>query len=69
VTVRPDAYTFVLRLWIEEEELDPPPHQWRGHITNVLDGRRCWVQDLGQVERFVTEYLDPTHHPPREDPP
>jgi hypothetical protein len=59
VDAHPDAYTFVLRLWIEEDATDGRPLRWRGHITNVLDGRRRSVQSFHQVNRFIAEYITP----------
>lgn len=62
-----DAFAFVLRLWIEEDPADADaPARWRGHITNVLDGRRCWVQSFQQVERFIVQYIASTHREPPE---
>src|SRR5262249_27165963 len=63
-----DAFSFLLRLWIEEDASDGRPLRWRGHITNVLDGRRRSVQSFDQVERFIAEYIIPNRRDlPGED--
>jgi hypothetical protein len=54
-----DAFSFVLRLWIEEDPVQCSALRWRGHITNVLDGRRRWVQSFHEIEAFIAGYLAP----------
>jgi hypothetical protein len=52
-----DAHSFVLRIWIEERATATTAGRWRGHITNVVDGRRQSVESFQQIERFVDDYI------------
>jgi hypothetical protein len=51
------ARTFVVQVWVEEPAANGRPGLWRGHVTDVLDGKRVHVQDLDQVIAFMARYL------------
>jgi hypothetical protein len=52
-----EAHSFVLRIWLEEGPSASRPSQWRGRITNVLDGRERHIQDVNDAFEFVLEYI------------
>ncbi len=52
------SYSFLLRLWAEGLPADPGPVHWRGHITNLIDERRRYVETLDDIVAFIQQYLD-----------
>lgn len=57
ITEPADAHSFVLRIWLEEAPQGPEPGRWRGHITNVLTGRKRAVERFSQIEEFLAQHL------------
>lgn len=53
-----DSYAFVIRIWLEEDATANDAVFWRGHITNVLDHRRRYFQDLTGITHFIRPYLE-----------
>ncbi|MEZ4727610.1 MAG: hypothetical protein R3E79_10805 [Caldilineaceae bacterium] len=49
--------SFIVKIWLEETEegMEQPP--WRGHITHVYSGRRCYVEDFDVITDFIAQYL------------
>jgi hypothetical protein len=58
-----EAYSFVLRIWLEDPPTVGDTARWRGRITNVLDQRSRVVQDFQHVEAFVEEYVQQWNEP------
>ncbi|MCA9874454.1 MAG: hypothetical protein H6659_14835 [Ardenticatenaceae bacterium] len=53
-----NSHTFVIRIWLEDDESDEAAAFWRGHITHVLDQRRRFFQDLQGIKQFIAPYLE-----------
>ena len=61
---RAEAHSFVLRIWLEDAPTEASEMRWRGRITNVLDDRSRVVQEFGQLEEFVKDYVEQWTEPP-----
>ena len=48
-------HSFLVRIWLEV--LDVDQSGWRGHITHVGDGTRLYVENLGEINAFISKYL------------
>jgi hypothetical protein len=61
---RPEAsiQSFVLRIWLDtnddEVQTDGGHPIWRGHITDVASGERCYVDDLDEIASFLVPRLE-----------
>jgi len=53
-----NTLVFVVKIWIEESSNEINQTSWRGHITNLLDGKRKYFQELGEVTDFILPYLE-----------
>ncbi len=49
-----DTHSFIVKIWREETN----HATWRGHITHVPGGERCYVQDLDDISAFLLPYLE-----------
>jgi hypothetical protein len=52
-----EYHSFVLRLWVEEPATRKAPALWRGHITNLLDRQRRYVQTCQEIQDFISGYV------------
>ena len=52
------SYSFLIRLWAEGVREDSGSVHWRGHITNLIDERRRYVETLDDIVAFMQQYLD-----------
>lgn len=52
------THPFLVRVWLEEEACGAHPATWRGHITHVPSGRRCYLEDLDDIATFIQPYLE-----------
>jgi hypothetical protein len=52
------SHPFVIRIWLEESAQEAQWATWRGHITHVPSGERCYIQDLDQIQNFIIPYLE-----------
>jgi hypothetical protein len=50
------AHTFVVRLWMEDSD-EPGVRRWRGHVTDVIDEERMYVNDLDEILGFISRRL------------
>lgn len=46
--------TFIIRLWMEEDE--EPKQTWRGQVEHVQSGEKRYVHEPAQVIRFIEEH-------------
>jgi hypothetical protein len=53
-----NVQTFVLRIWLEDTQDDAGRTVWRGHITDVGNGERRYVQDLDGIVAFLVPRLE-----------
>jgi hypothetical protein len=53
----PHSNSFVVKVWIEETDVEMSQVAWRGHITHVFSGKRRYLKDLNEITTFVAPYL------------
>jgi hypothetical protein len=52
-----DTQSFIVKIWLEETVEEAGRATWRGHITHVPSNERRYLQDLDEIEAFITPYL------------
>lgn len=57
-SIKPDTYSFIIKLWMEEASGMPRSSLWRGHITHVPSGERRYLKSLGDITRFIEAYME-----------
>ena len=53
----PHIHSFIVKLWLEETIEETGQILWRGHITHVPSGKRCYLKDLEEIPAFIAPYL------------
>jgi len=53
----PRAHSFIVKVWVEEEQLKTGRVTWRGHITHVFSGKRRYLKDLDDITLFIAPHL------------
>lgn len=51
------SQSFIVKIWIEETAAEAGRVLWRGHITHVPSGDRCYFQDFGAMLAFMKTRL------------
>lgn len=54
----PHIHSFIIKLWLEETVKESGQILWRGHVTHVPSGERCYLKDLEEVVAFINSYLE-----------
>ncbi len=49
---------FIVRVWLEQRELEDAPVEWRGSIEHVASGRTKYLTDLDEFARFIRPFLE-----------
>lgn len=49
--------SFIVKIWLGEENGEVRRRQWRGYITHVPSGRRKYLVKLRDVTNFMETYL------------
>jgi hypothetical protein len=52
------SHAFVIHVWLEEPARADSPALWRGSVTNVLDKRKIYFQDLNDLLAFLKPYIE-----------
>jgi hypothetical protein len=52
------CHPFVIRIWLEDSSGGGHRARWRGHITHVPSGERCYLHSLDDMASFVAPYLE-----------
>jgi hypothetical protein len=55
--VESNIYSFIIKIWLEEEPAEAGQAIWRGHITHVPSGERRYIQRLNDIRIFILPYL------------
>jgi hypothetical protein len=55
--IEPYTLSFVVKIWLEETPTETNHPTWRGHITHVATGQRCYFDTLGGILAFIAPYL------------
>ena len=57
-SLEPDAQSFIVKVWVEDSNGKAGQGVWRGHITHVSSGKRRYIKNLGEIEDFISPYLE-----------
>lgn len=52
------THSFIVRIWLEETLEEAGKARWRGHVTHVPGGERCYFEELSDIVIFILPYLD-----------
>jgi hypothetical protein len=53
-----ESHVFIVRIWLEPREIAGAALEWRAVIEHVPDGKQRYVNDLDQLEQFISPYLE-----------
>jgi hypothetical protein len=53
----PSTQAFIVRIWREQAGHQPEQATWRGHITHVPSGERCYLKRLNDILLFMVPRL------------
>lgn len=53
-----NASAFIVRVWLEQREVEAAPVEWRGSIEHVESGRIKYLTDLDEIARFIQPHLE-----------
>ncbi len=56
--IESEAQSFIVRIWVEDRAEEGSLGVWRGQITHVPGGERCYLKKLDGVEDFMAPYLE-----------
>lgn len=57
--IEPDAHSFIVQVWFEEQKQDSHKLLWRGRITHVGSGKQQYITHLNSITHFIAAYLPP----------
>ena len=57
-SLEPDAQSFIVKVWVEEGNGEAGQGVLRGHITHVMSNERRYLKNLGEIEDFISPYLE-----------
>lgn len=52
------THSFIVKIWRERIRVSSSEVTWRGHITHVPGGERCYLRGLNDIGDFVVPYLE-----------
>ena len=52
-----NVHSFIVKVWVEEEDTENSGATWRGHITHVPSGDRRYLKNLDEIAAFIEPYL------------
>jgi hypothetical protein len=50
-------HSFVIKIWLDNQDMLRGTLSWRGHITHVTTSKRHYVQSLIDIIAFILPYL------------
>lgn len=53
-----NASAFIVRVWLEQREVEAAPVEWRGSIEHVGSGRIKYLTDLNELTPFIRPFLE-----------
>lgn len=56
--LEPGAQSFIVKVWVEDDTEADGQGEFRGHITHVTSHERRYLKNLGDIEDFITPYLE-----------
>lgn len=52
------VHSFIIKLWLEDDESQGQRTAWHGYITHVPTGARRYLQSLSDVTEFIKQHVD-----------
>jgi hypothetical protein len=52
------THAFIVRVWLEQRELESALPEWRGMVEHVASGKRRYFTDLNEINDFIADYLE-----------
>lgn len=52
------SIAYIVRVWVEQREVEGAPVAWRGSIEHVASERVKYLADLDEIGRFIRPYLE-----------
>lgn len=52
-----NTHSFIVKVWIEDEEAGAGQTTWRGLITHVNSGERRYIKSMDEISAFIKPYL------------
>lgn len=53
-----NAAAYIVRVWLEQREVEGAPVTWRGSIEHVASGDIKYLTDLDEILRFIRPHLE-----------
>ena len=57
-SLEPNAQSFIVKVWVEDNTEAGSKGVWRGHITHVSSHERRYLKNLGEIEYFIAPHLE-----------
>ena len=57
-SLKPEAQSFIIKVWVEDGDGEAGQGVWRGHITHVPSYERRYLKNLGEIEDFIAPHLE-----------
>ena len=57
-SIKETTQAFVVRIWIERQQLENSKSVWRGVIERVESGDRVYFDRLDKISAYFANYLD-----------
>ena len=54
---------FVVRIWVEQREIEGAQPLWRGVVEHAQTGERRYLTDLGAIADFIAPYVRAMEEP------
>ncbi|MDX1665194.1 MAG: hypothetical protein R3272_15485 [Candidatus Promineifilaceae bacterium] len=58
------THSFVIKIWLEETADEAGRGRWRGRITHVGSRKHCYFEELVDIPRFVSPFVEEMEHGP-----
>ncbi len=57
-SLEPDAQSFIVKVWVEDDSEAGGQGIFRGHITHVSSHERRYLKNLHEIEVFIAPHLE-----------
>ena len=57
-TYESNTHSFIVKVWLEDNDEKNERPTWRGHVTHVPSNQRRYVDDLNGISKFISSYLE-----------
>lgn len=56
--IETNSHSFIVKVWVEDSAKEDATGLWRGSITHVPSGQRCYLNTLDEIQDFIAPYLE-----------